>query len=112
MDGNAGITLSVAVGGSHLGNLYGAQRDWNQFAGAVAASTTKFSVGATWGSEQDALGYSGSMTVESQGSPDPVASENYVWFAKLDATQATGTDTEICATVRMLVSTLTPDALK
>ena len=52
------------------------------------------------------------MTVESQGSPDPVASENYVWFAKLDATQATGTDTEICATVRTLVSTLTPDALK
>ena len=111
MDGNPGITLIVGEGGSNLGDLYCAQRDWNQFAGPVAAKATTFSVPATWASEQDALGYSGSMLVEQQASPDSDATQNYVWFAKLGSTQATGTDTAICAAVRSLVKTLTPDAL-
>jgi hypothetical protein len=111
MDGNPGITLIVGEGGSNLGNLYCAQRDWNQYDGPVAANATTFSVPATWGSDQDALGYSGSMLVEQQASPDSDATQNYAWFAKLGPTQATGSDSAICAAVRSLVKTLTPDAL-
>jgi hypothetical protein len=112
MDGNPGITLIVGEGGSNLGDLYCAQRDWNQWGGPVPYSATKFSVPATWGSEQDALGYSGSSLVTQSAAPDADASQHYVWFAKLGPTQATGDDATICAEVRSLVRTLTPGALK
>ncbi len=112
MDGNPGITLTVGEGGTNIGELYCAQRDWNQFAGAVPAMSTKFSVPATWGSEQDALGYSGSSLVTQAAVPDSDPSQNYGWFAKLSSTQATGDDATICASIRSLVPTLTPDALK
>jgi hypothetical protein len=107
---NPGITLVIT--GSASGNLYCVQRDWNQYSGAVAADTTTFQIPATWGSEQDALGYSGSSLITMQDVPDSDPSQAYVWFARLDPTQATGTDTEICASVRSLVPVLTPDALK
>jgi hypothetical protein len=107
---NPGITLVVT--GTASGNLYCVQRDWNQYSGAVAAGTTTFQVPVTWNSDQDALGYTGSSFVTMQDVPDSDPSQHYVWFAKLDPTQATGTDTEICASVRALVPVLTPDALK
>ena len=112
MDGNPGITLTVGEGGTNIGELYCAQRDWNQFAGPVPAKSTKFSVPATWGSEQDPLGYSGSSLVTQASTPDTDPTQNYGWFAKLDSTQATGDDAAICTSIRSLVSTLTPDALK
>ena len=111
MDGNPGISLTVSEGGSALGVLYCAQRDWNQFTGPVAANATKFSVPVTWGPDQDALGYSGSSLVTQSSVPDADASQHYVWFAKLGTTQATGNDAAICAAIRSLVPTLTPAAL-
>jgi hypothetical protein len=111
MDGHPGITLTVDEGGSLLGDLYCAQRDWNQFDGAVAASSTAFSVPATWGSEQDALGYTVSQLVTQSATPDPDATQNFVWFVKLGPTQATGDETAICAAVRALVPTLAPAAM-
>ncbi len=110
-DGNPGISLTVSEGGSALGTLYCAQRDWNQFDGSVAANATKFSVPVTWAPDQDALGYSGSSLVTQSSVPDTDAAQHYVWFAKLGPTQATGDDPTICASVRSLVSTLTPAAL-
>ena len=112
-DGFPGITLTVSEGGSPLGQLYCAQRDWNQFDGPVAASSTKFSVPVTWAPDQDALGYNMSMSslVTQSSVPDSDASQHFVWLAKLDATQATGDDTAICHAIRSLVPTLTPDAL-
>ncbi len=112
MDGHPGITLTVSEGGSNLGDLYCAQRDWDQFAGPVASGSTKFSVPVTWGSEQDALGYSGSSLVTQSAAPDSDPAQNFAWFAKLGPTQATGDDTDVCAAVRSLVPTLTPDAMK
>ena len=112
MDGNPGITLTVGEGGTNIGELYCAQRDWNQFAGAVPAKSTKFSVPATWGSEQDPLGYSGSSLVTQASTPDSDPTQNYAWFAQLAATQATGDDSTICAAIRSLVPMLTPNALK
>jgi len=108
---NPGITLTVSEGGSPLGELYCAQRDWNQFDGPVAANSTTFSVPVTWAPDQDALGYSGSSLVTQASVPDSDASQHFAWFAKLDPAQATGTDTEICHAVRSLAPTLTPKAL-
>jgi hypothetical protein len=111
LDGNPGITLVVSEGGSNLGSLYCAQRDWNQFTGAVATSSTVFSVPVTWGSEQDALGYAGSQLVTESADPDSDPAQNFAWFARLGPTQATGDDTAICAAVRSLIPTLTPGAM-
>ena len=69
-------------------------------------------LGRLAGYQRDALGYTGSSFVTMQDVPDSDPSQHYVWFAKLDPTHATGTDTEICASVRALVPVLTPDALK
>jgi hypothetical protein len=107
---NPGITLVVT--GTASGDLYCVQRDWNQFSGAVAADATVFQIPVLWNSDQDPLGYSGSSLITMQDTPDSDPSQHYVWFAKLDPTQATGTDAEICASVRSLVSVLTPDALQ
>jgi hypothetical protein len=112
MDGHPGITLVVSEGGSNLGDLFCAQRDWNEFDGPVSYGATNFSVPVTWGSEQDALGYSGSSLVTQSASPDPDPSQNYAWFAKLGPTQAVGDDAAICAAIRSLVPTLTPGAAK
>lgn len=110
MDGHPGISLVVS--GAASGTLYVAQRDWNQWSGAVAASSTKFNVPVTWDSGQNPLGYSGSSLVTQSATPATDATQHYVWFAKLDASQVTGDDTAICATVRSLVPTLTPAALQ
>jgi hypothetical protein len=113
MDGNPGITLVISEGGSNLGDLYCAQRDWNEFDGPVAYGATNFRIPVTWGTEQDALGYSGSSLVTQPAVPDSDAAQNYAWFAKLGPTQATADDDPtICAAVRSLVPTLTPGATK
>ena len=110
-DTNPGITLVVSEGGSNLGTLYCSQRDWNQFTGPVDAQTTTFKVPVTWGSEQDALGYTGSSLVTQSASPDADPAENFAWFARLGPTQGTGDDTATCAAVRALIPTLTPGAM-
>jgi hypothetical protein len=111
-DGHPGITLSAT--GAASGKLYCAQRDWNQFAGPVAASATQFSIPVTWDSGQDPLGYdpSGSSLVTQSAAPVIDPTQNYAWFVRLDASQATGDDTAICAAVRSLVPTLAPAALQ
>ncbi len=108
-DGHPGITL--AVSGATSGNLYLAQRDWSLWSGAVAASPSIFKIAVTWGEEQDPLGYAGSSLVTQTAAIDGDAAQHYVWFARLDSTQATGDPTAICAAVRALVPSLTPDAL-
>ncbi len=107
-DGHPGITLTVS--GLATGHLYVAQRDWNQWSGAVAARSTTFKVSVTWDSGQDALGYDGSSLVTQSAVPATDPALHFVWFAKLDPTQATGDDTAACAAVRSLVPTLTPGA--
>ncbi len=112
MDGHPGITLAVT--GAAAGHLYCAQRDWNQWSGAVAASQTTFHIPVIWDAGQDALGYdpSGSSLVTEAASPATDPTQHNVWFVKLDATQATGDDTAACAAVRALVPTVAPDALQ
>jgi hypothetical protein len=109
-DGNPGITLTVS--GAATGHLYCAQRDWNQYSGAVCNNATTFQVPATFDTGQDVLGYDGSSLITESSEPDPDPTMNYVWFAKLAPTEATGDDTAICASVRSLVATKTPNALQ
>jgi hypothetical protein len=109
-DGHPGITLTVS--GAATGHLWCAQRDWNQYSGAVCNNATTFKVPATFDTGQDVLGYDGSSLITGSSEPDPDATQNYVWFAKLAPTEATGDDTAICAAVRALVPTKTPNALE
>jgi len=107
-DGHPGITLVVS--GAATGDLYCAQRDWNQFSGAIAQNETSFTVPVTWDSGQDVLGYQGSSLITGASVPDSDATQHFAVFVKLDPSQATGDDTAICAAVRALVPTLAPTA--
>jgi hypothetical protein len=109
-DGHPGITLTVS--NAATGHLYCAQRDWNQYSGAVCNNATTFKVPATFDTGQDVLGYDGSQFITESSVPDPDPAQNYVWFAKLAPTEATGDDTAICAAVRALIPTKTPNALQ
>jgi hypothetical protein len=108
-DTKAGITLSVT--GTASGELYLVQRDWTQYAGSVPLKTAKFMVPITWDTEASVLGSTNSI-IETKGVPDSNKSLHYVWWAKLGAGQATGTDTAICEAVRSLKGTLVPEADK
>jgi hypothetical protein len=109
-DGHPGITLVVS--GAATGSLYLSQRDWNQFSGSVAFDATSFQMAVTWNTEQGVLGYDGSELITESAEPDPDATQHYVDFVRLAPSQATGSDTAICAAVRSLVPTLAPDATK
>jgi hypothetical protein len=109
-DGHPGITLVVS--GAATGSLYLSQRDWNQFSGSVAFDATSFQLSVTWNTEQGVLGYDGSELITESAEPDPDATQHYVDFVRLAPSQATGSDTAICAAVRSLVPTLAPDATK
>ncbi len=104
-----GITLSIT--GTAAGDLYLVQRDWTQFDGTVGQNSSKFMVPLTWDTEASVLGSTNSI-IETQGVPDSDGSLHYVWWAKLGAGQATGTDSEICEAVRTLKGTLVPEADK
>ncbi len=109
-DGNPGCTLNVS--GLATGQIYLATRSWNEFSGTIPAGSTNFTLADNWDSDQDLLGYSGSslLTATTSGTRDNDASLHFVQFARLDATQATGSDDAICAAIRMLAPTLTPKA--
>jgi hypothetical protein len=108
-DTKPGITLTVS--GTASGDLYLVQRDWTQYAGTVGLKTVKFMVPITWDTEASVLGSTNSI-IETKGVPDSNKSLHYVWWAKLSAGQATGTDAQICDAVRTLKSTLVPEADK
>jgi hypothetical protein len=109
-DGNPGFTMNVS--GLATGQIYIATRAWNEFSGTIAAGSTNFTLADNWDSDQDLLGYSGSslLTATTSGTRDNDDSLHFVTFARLDATQATGTDDAICAAIRMLAPGLTPKA--
>jgi hypothetical protein len=107
-DGHPGITLTVSHAAT--GHLFLAQRDWTQYSGAIAQSATSFRIGVTWNSGQDVLGYDGSNLITQSSVPDTDTSQHYVWFVKLDPTQAAGDDAATCSAVRSLVPTLAPTA--
>jgi hypothetical protein len=109
-DGNPGFTNSVT--GLATGQIYLADRKHNAWSGAIAAGASTFKLADDWNSEQDLLGYNGSqlLTETSSATRDNDASLHFVEFARLSATQATGDDATLCASIRTLAATLTPHA--
>jgi hypothetical protein len=109
-DGNPGITMNVT--GLATGQIYIAIREWNLWSGTIATGASTFKVADSWDSEQDLLGYTGSslLTETASGTRDNDNSLHFVQFARLGPTQATGDDPTICASIRTLAPTLTPDA--
>jgi hypothetical protein len=108
-DGNPGITMNVT--GLATGQLYLATRAYTQWTGTVALSAATFDLNDDWDTEQDVLGYNGSelLTMATSGVRDTTAMQ-FTEFARLGSAQATGDDDAICAAVRTLAPTLTPDA--
>jgi len=110
-DSNPGISLKV---NSPLakGTLYVAQRDYTIYDGTTAQQADKFKVSISYDSEQAVLGRSAgsSSAIETMSSPSSDPTQHYAWFHALAAGQATGTDEQICAAVRMLKDTLVPEA--
>jgi hypothetical protein len=109
-DGKPGITLSVS--GPAAGKLYLMQRDWTEYSGNTAKKSDKFQVPITWNTEQSVLGRDGSALIEQPAVPDSDPAQAWVWFHRLDASQATGSDTEICEAIRTLKDTLVPEGNK
>jgi hypothetical protein len=109
-DGNPGYTMSVT--GLATGQLYMASRTWNAWSGSVTKGASTFQLPDDWTSEADLLGYMGSslLTETASGVRDSDDSLHFVEFARLSASQATGDDTAVCASIRMLAATLTPHA--
>jgi hypothetical protein len=120
-DGNPGFTLSVS--GTATGNIYAAQRDFNEFTGTVKFGATKFEVGVidqagnvALGPEQYALGYgngcSGICGLSSMPDTCPssgCATEFFADWVKLDTPPAT-TNAGICSYVVNNAQSLAPRA--
>jgi hypothetical protein len=110
-DDHPGITFNVktAVGS---GTLYVCQRDWTEYNGLTPANAKKFKVAITYGGTQQALGVApGSVPgIDSASAPSSRKEEHFAWLHELAADQATGTDAQICESIRALKDELVPEA--
>jgi hypothetical protein len=109
-DGNPGYTMNVT--GLATGQVYITSRSWSVWTGDVAGDATTFTLAVDWDSEQVVLGINGPpiLSQAASGVKDGDASLHFVTFARLAASQATGSDSSICAAVRSLAPSLTPSA--
>jgi hypothetical protein len=105
-DGNPGITENST--GLVTGQLYLCNRWSTVWSGAIAASAPTFQLSDNWTTDPDDLGYSGSSLLTTQAGKDSDESLQFVQFARLSATQATGDDDSICTAIRSLAPSLTP----
>jgi hypothetical protein len=107
-DGEPGVT--VVLSGAVTGRRFMASRSWHQLAGSVASTDGLLKLADTWDEEDVALKIDGSPLLNSMGVRAADASLHFAELARLDDSQATGDDTAVCAAIRMLAKTLTPNA--
>ncbi len=109
-DGQPGYTMNVT--GLATGQLYMANRDSFALSGTVAASATSFDLAVDFDVTQDALGINGPPILSSNASAvkDSDPSQHFATFVRLTDTQATGSDSSVCAAIRSLAPTLAPRA--
>lgn len=107
-DGHPGITSRVS--GAMHGLLYLTSRTWSQYAGTSPRDATSFTLSNDWGQERVTLDYMGGPLLVYQSSRDPNEAEQFVEFARLTPSQATGDDASKCQAIRGLAATLTPHA--
>jgi hypothetical protein len=107
-DGNPGVTMNST--GLVNGQLFLCARRSASWSGTVAASPSTFKLSDNWSDEPDDLGYSPSNAglLQAQAGKYSDQTTQFVEFARLSATQATGSDDAICSAIRSLAPTLTP----
>jgi hypothetical protein len=107
-DGHPGITMFLSGGIS--GEIYAAVRSYNELSGTAPDTTHTLKLADVWDQTENVLGYNGSPALTSTGVRASDATFHFAELARLGASQATGDDTAICAALRMLAPTLTPNA--
>jgi len=107
-DGNPAVSLHVS--GLVEGSRYTALRASSEWNGTIptAAETFRLPV-SNWGQEEAVLGVTAEV-LKQTGVPDADRSGHFTEFARLTPEQARGDAATVCATVRQLAPTLTPDA--
>ncbi len=105
-DGNPGVTQNST--GLVTGQLYLAARRSTIWSGPISASPSTFKLTDDWTNDPDDLGYNGSSLLTTQAGKDSNTSLQFIEFARLSATQATGSNDSICMAIRSLAPTLTP----
>jgi hypothetical protein len=107
-DGQPGVSLHVS--GIAQGARYTALRSFSDWSGSVAATTAKFQLAVTdWGQDEAVLGATSDL-LKQTGVPDANTDGDFVQFARLSPGQVQGDAESVCATVRQLAPTLTPEA--
>jgi hypothetical protein len=108
-DGKPGFATKMS--GLVSGTVHVVQRKGSEWAGDIAANASKFQLHSPWTSKSVPLAIDGSDLLASESTRDPEEAGHYGAFAKLADGQAASTDDlTVCAEVRKLALTLTPDA--
>lgn len=107
-DGEPGVSLHVS--GIARGARYTALRSFGDWSGSVTSAGSKFQLAVTdWGQDEAVLGATSDL-LKQTAAPDANAAGDFVQFARLTPDQAAGDAESVCATVRELAPTLTPEA--
>lgn len=107
-DGNPGI--SVSISGVVVGEIYVSPRDWNELEGTAPDVSSTIGLAMQWDQETGLISYNGPALLTSQAVRAADPNLHYAQMARLAADQATGDDATICAAVRELAPSLTPQA--
>ena len=107
-DGNPGV--SYYVSGFATGTRYSVQRVFNDWTnGNYSPGATTIKLKAAIYQDESVLGATSDI-IKTLSVPDTDESLQFTQFARLDADQVQGDDASLCATVRELAPTLTPEA--
>jgi hypothetical protein len=108
-DGKPGFATKMS--GLVSGTVHVVQRKGSEWAGDIPAVASTFKLHSTWVSKSAPLAIDGSDLLASESTRDPDEAGHYGAFAKLADGQAASTDDlAVCAEIRKLALTLTPDA--
>jgi hypothetical protein len=107
-DGNPGVTGNLS--GTVTGQLYLTPRRWDMLGGTVPDVSSKITLREKWGNEAGLVSYNGSEMLASDSAVAADPTLHFVQLARLASNQATGDDLAICAAVRKLAPSLTPEA--
>lgn len=109
-DGDPGSTLTVS-GDVASGKRAVAIRNWVEVSGPAARKGSVFTVPMDWNQEEVVYKVS-SEILKATGAKVADKSLHFAQLAKLSADQGMGSDAEVCAEMRMLAVSLTPEANK
>jgi hypothetical protein len=110
-DSSPGFSLNINAPLAK-GTLYLATRDTNAIDTTTALSAMTFKAPMTFTTTQSVLGTAAgsSPLIREGGQPFANAASHFTYFMKLQDNQATGTDAQICESVRMLKDSLPGEA--